>query len=354
MNYKKLHFLISIFAALALTVSSVSAQQPDVKNNRIGTAAASELLIPVGSRAMAMAGATIATTTGVNAIHWNPAGLGHMDASAEGMFSTMSYIADITTNYGAIALNFGGFGKLAFSVKALDFGDIPLTTTDDPEGFAGRTFSPTFINVGLTYARQFTDAIAAGVNFKIISESMQRVAGNGFAVDVGVQYHGVAGFDGVNLGVAIKNFGPRVNFDGTGLLRQAQATDGRRPVQYYASEAGSFELPSSVEIGLAYENKINDQLSWNVAGAYENNNLALDGYKVGGEVSYNVGMSLALAGRAGIEANDKAADDADIFGPSFGFGLTYMSPGVDITIDYAYRSVDYFNNNNMFGIRLGF
>lgn len=354
MKYRKFNFLISIFAALAFTVSGVSAQQPDVNNERIGTAAASELLIPVGSRAMAMGGATIATTSGVNAIHWNPAGLGHMEGSAEGMFSTMSYIADITTNYGAIALNFGGFGRLAFSIKALDFGEIPFTTTDDPEGFAGRTFSPSFINVGLTYARQFTDAIAAGVNFKIISENMHRVSGNGFAVDVGVQYQGVAGFRGVNLGVAIKNFGPRVNFDGTGLLRNAQATDGRRPVQFYASEAASFELPSSVEIGLAYVNNINDQLSWNVAGAYENNNLALDGYKGGGEITYKVGMSLVLAARGGIEVNDTGADDDDIFGPSAGFGLTYMTPGVDITIDYAYRSVEFFENNNMFSIRLGF
>lgn len=354
MKQSKVNFLISIFAAVALMVSSVSAQEPDVKNERIGTAAATELLIPVGARALAMGGAAAATTAGIDALHWNPAGLGRMEGSAEGMFSTMKYIADITTNYGAVGLNFGGFGKVAFSVKALDFGDIPFTTVDDPEGVAGRTFAPSFITVGLSYARQFTDAITAGGTLKIISENMHRVSGKGFAVDVGVQYHGVAGFKGVNLGVVIKNFGPQVNFDGSALLRTAQATDGRRPTQFYSSEAASFELPSSVEIALAYENSINENLSWNVSSAYENNNLALDGYKVGGEVKYNVGMRLSLAARGGIELNDKGADDADIFGPSFGFGLTYFTPGVDITIDYAYRAVDFFDSNNMFSLKLAF
>lgn len=352
MKHRFMYSLIGICLAFAVVNSAWA--QTDVANKRIGTSAASELLIPVGARDMAMGGATISGTSGVDALHWNPAGLGRMEASAEGLFSSMAYIADIRVNYGAIGLAFGNFGKVGFSIKALDFGEIPLTTVDDPENFTGRTFSPTFITLGVTYARQFTDAITAGATLKLVSEDMHRVSGNGFAVDVGVQYHGVAGFRGLNLGVALKNIGPQISFDGPGLLRLAQAEEGQRPTQYYQSKAASWELPSSVEIGLGYVRKVNDEMDVTILSSYQNANLALDEYHVGGEVAYKVGSTLAVAARGGYVTTDKGADDAQIFGPTVGFGFTYKSTGVNITVDYAYRTVDFFSNNNMFSVKLAF
>jgi hypothetical protein len=247
----------SVFAFLlvcvmvAVMVSSLSAQQ-EGRNKRIGTASATELLIPVGARDMAMGGASLAISQGVDAIFWNPAGLARQTSAAEGTFTTMSYIGDIQVNYGAVGINFSGFGTVGLSIKALDFGDIALTTNDDPENLSGRTYSPTFLTVGLSWSRAFTDAITAGLTFKVISEKIARVSGSGFAVDLGVQYHNVGGFNGLHLGVALKNMGPQVSFDGPGLLRDATSSDGRRPEQFYSSKAASFDLPSMVELGLAY------------------------------------------------------------------------------------------------------
>lgn len=324
-----------------------------VNNDRIGTAAATELLIPVGARDMAMGGSSAAITTGVDAIHWNPAGLGRLSGAAEGVISSMSYIADIRVNYGAVGINFGGFGVVGLSVKALDFGEIPLTTVDDPEGLAGRTFTPSFVILGFSYARAFTDAITAGGTVKIINENMHRVTGSGLAFDVGVQYHNVAGFNGLNLGVALKNVGPQVTYGGPGLLRLARAADGRRPTQYFESKAASWELPSSVEIGVTFGRDATENLRYNVNGAFVNNNLALDSYKFGGEVVYSSG-SLAFAGRGGIDLLDKGPQDDQIFGPTVGFGISYATAGLNITIDYVYRTVDFFENNNMFSLKFGF
>ena len=351
MKYRSLLHLVVICAGLAFMVSGLLAQ--DVKNDRIGTAAATELLIPVGARDMAMGGSGIAISSGVDAIFWNPAGLGRMTGSAQGMFSTMNYIADIRLNYGAVGLNFGGFGTVGISIKSMDFGNIPLTTADDPEGFAGRTFSPSFVVVGVTYGRAFTDAITAGGTLKLIREDMHRVTGSALAFDFGIQYHGVAGFQGLNLGVALKNVGPQVNFDGPGLLRLAQAADGNRPTQFFASNAASWELPTSVEIGVSYTRTLAENFSYAVNGSFANNNLALDSYKLGGEVKYDLG-TLLVAGRGGIDLMDKGADDAQIFGPTLGFGLTYLTPGVDITLDYAYRQTDFFDSSSMFSLVLGF
>jgi hypothetical protein len=351
MKSRFLLFIGILCVLIAGTVGSLMAQ--DVGNKRIGTAAGSELLIPVGARDMAMGGASIATSWGIDAIYWNPAGLSRMTGSAEAMLSTMSYIADIRVNYGAVGLKFGGFGTVGFSIKALDVGDILLTTTDDPEGLAGRTFSPSIVVLGLSYARSFTDAITAGGNLKLISENMQRVTGSGFAIDVGIQYHGVAGFKGVQLGVALKNVGPQMSFDGPGLLRLAEANDSRRPTQYFQTKAASWELPTTIELGLAYTRDVGESVNYNFSGSYTNNNLALDSYKVGGEVMLKM-SSLTLAGRGGIELLDKGAQDDQIFGPTAGFGFTYKTPGIDLGLDFAYRSVDFFDSNQMFSLRLGF
>jgi hypothetical protein len=343
-----------IFTALLFcVVAGLLFSTAEAQNKRIGTAAATELLIPVGARDLAMGGATIANSEGVESIHWNPAGLGLLKHSAEGMFSSMSYIADINVNYGAAAANFGEFGTIALSIRSVDFGDIPLTTNEDPEGRSGRIFSPAYVTVGLSYGRALTDAISTGLTLKLVSEQMDRASATGFAFDFGVQYHGLVGVQGLQLGVAIKNIGPQMKYDGPGLYRNAISSDGLRPEQKFKTEAASFELPSLVEIGLAYRQRVGDEMMYSLNGSFTNNNLYLDQYSFGGELGYMV-ESVQLFGRAGYAFVAQAESDAKIFGPTFGVGITYSAPGLDITLDYAFRQVDLFDNNNVFSLKLGF
>ncbi len=344
-----------LLCAIILCVAVLgSTYNTEAQNKRVGTAAATELLIPVGARDFAMGGATISNAFGVEAIHWNPAGLSRMKYSAEGMFSTMTYLADIGVNYGAVGIEFGGFGTVGLSVKSLNFGDIPLTTNDDPEGLSGRLFSPTYFTLGLSYSKTLTDAVSAGFTAKFISEQIDRVSASGVAFDFGVQYHNLAGISGLQVGIAIRNIGPQMKFDGSGLLRSAISGDGRRPEQKYKSEAASFELPSLVELGVAYSRMMGENMSYSVNGSFTNNNLYLDEYKLGGEFGYFLN-SFKLFGRAGMEMIPDIDDTADlIFGPAFGFGIVYASPGMDITIDYAYRQVDLFDGNNVISLKLGF
>jgi hypothetical protein len=348
MKKRVLFLTIILCVALAVVVDPVDAQ-----NKRIGSAAAPELLIPVGARDMAMGGSSLASSSGVEAIHWNPAGLGRLNRDAEGMFSSMSYIADINVNYGAVAASFGDFGVIGLSLKSLDMGDIPLTTAEDPEGEGGRFFSPTYFTLGFSYARALTTSISAGASIKIVQESIDRVSATGLALDFGVQYHGLIGIQGLQLGVAVKNIGPQMKFDGPGLLRTAVATGGSRPEQQYKSEAASFELPSTVEIGLGYGGRMGDNMLWNVTSSFTNNNLYLDEYRVGGEVGMTL-ESLRLFGRAGIGMVPQAADNENIFGATFGFGIGYAATGLDITVDYAYREVEFFDANQVISIKLGF
>lgn len=336
-------FLLSVF-------NPVEAQ-----NNRTGTASATQLLIPVGGRDLAMGGSSIAISNGVEAVYWNPAGFGVMSSSAEGLFSRMSYIADIGVNYGVVGVDFGGFGNMALSIKSLDFGDISLTTNDDPDGASGRTYSPTFVTVGLTYARSLTDAISAGGTVKIVSEQIARVSASAVAFDFGVQYRNLANVPGLHLGVTVKNIGPQMQYDGPGLYRNATTSDGDRPEQKFKSEAASFELPSLIEIGLGYERRFTDNVMLGMTGTFSNNNLYSDEYKIGGEVGYILGPSIRLYGRAGYGITPQLENgDDQIFGFTLGAGLFYATAGMDITIDYAYREVDLFDGNQVLSVKLGF
>ncbi|GAF76391.1 unnamed protein product, partial [marine sediment metagenome] len=119
---------------------------------RIGTAAGTQALIPVGARGLAMGGADLAYTRGLDAIHWNPAGFAVMEGNAAGLFSTMTFFNDIRLNYFAAGFKSPKLhGGIGVSVRAFDFGDIPITTMEDMDGASGKTFSPTFATIGLTY-----------------------------------------------------------------------------------------------------------------------------------------------------------------------------------------------------------
>lgn len=348
MKSNKLFMAVAVLLCLVVLADGGYAQ-----NKRIGTASATQLLIPVGARDLALGGAAIANSKGVEAIYWNPAGLGRMHNSAEGMFSSMSYIADIGVSYAGVAGTFGEFGTLGLAITTLDFGDIPLTTQDDPENFSQRFYSPSFVTVGLAYGRGLTDAISVGFTGKIVSEQIDRAGATGFALDIGIQYSKLIGVQGLELGVAVKNIGPQMKYEGSALYRPAIATDGRRPEQRYLSEAASFELPSVVEIGLSYEGKVENNIMYGVNGTFTNNNLYLDEYKLGAEVGLML-EEIELYGRVGMGLVPQAKDDENIFGESFGLGVHWNAPGIDITVDYAFRAVTFFDGNNVFSVKFGF
>lgn len=348
MKASKWFITVAVLLALVVLADSGVAQ-----SKRVGTAAASQLLIPIGARDLALGGASIANTKGVEAMYWNPAGLGRIHSGAEGMFSTMSYIADINVNYGAVAANFEGFGVVGLSFTALDFGDIPLTSESDPENQQGRFFSPSFMTLNFGFARGLTDAIAAGMNLKLVSEKVERVSASAFALDLGIQYKGLVGVKGLELGVAVKNIGPQMKYEGPGLYHSALTQEGLRPTQRLLSEAGSFELPSVIEIGLSYEGLVENNIYYGVNGVFSNNNLYNDEYKVGAELGYQM-ETFEIYGRFGMGFVPQVEKVDNIFGESFGVGVHWNAPGVQFTVDYAYRSAQYFNGNNVFSIKFGF
>ena len=206
---KKIVF--TIFLTLTL-ISNCLVAGP---KNKIGLSSAAELLIPVGSIGTSMGGSNLATTTGLDAIYWNPAGLSYLSTkTGEVMFSNQKYIADIDLNYFAGAYKLPNVGTFGVSVKAMSFGDIEVTTANSPDG-TGETFSPTYLTIGLSYGRNMTDRIAFGTTMKLLYEEISRESAKGVAFDFGIQYNVIG--SGLQFGVALLNLGPAMAFTGADL-----------------------------------------------------------------------------------------------------------------------------------------
>ena len=325
--------------------------------SRNGTGGATELLIPAGPRGIALAGSNAATSRGIDALFWNPAGIAHMSNSATATFSHMNYIADIGVEYGAIAANFEGFGIVSFNIKSLSVGSIPITTNSQPDG-TGQTYSPQFLIAGASYSRELTDRVAIGITFNYISETIDQVNANGIAFNAGLQYNDLGDIKGLSFGLVIKNIGPQMTYGGPGLLIQASPTGSTsepsnsfdRPPSFYNINAASFNLPSSFEIGFGYTPVINDINSIQLTTNYQNNNFTGDLYNLGAEYGYNKTLFI----RAGYAYSPNDQDPNYIYGLSLGAGIEYNLGSVDLMFDYAYRHVKYFDANHVIAVTLGF
>jgi hypothetical protein len=323
---------------------------------RRGTAGALELLLPVGSRGTALGGNFISAISGVEAIHWNPAGVAASSYSAELMASHFNYIADIDVEYAAVAAKLGNLGYFGLSLRTLDFGEIPVTTEAAPEG-TGELFSPTFVTVGFTFSRQMTDRIFFGTNMKIVTESIEAQSATGVGFDFGLQYS--TGPGGVKLGIALKNLGPNMKFDGSGTETRV-AIGGTEPgtrVENLRTPLAAFELPSTLEIGLSYDLTFGEMGNLTVAGNFMNNNFGLDQYGLAGEYNYNDLIFLRGGYTLAYDSEGDeflSSEEGFLFGPSLGGGVNLNLGAFDLSLDYAYRTAKLFDNNQWFSMTLGF
>lgn len=336
---------------ILLVVAGLGTQLYAGGQDRAGTSAAPHLLIPIGARYLAMGGGPTANATGVEALFWNPAGVDRSMHDVDAMFSHRTFIADIALNYFAVTGKLG-FGTVGLSLKSLNIGDIPVTTEAQPDG-TGEIFSPSYFVLGVTYSRQLTDRISIGVSANMISETFAQVSSTGISFDAGVQYRDVLAIPRLDIGVAMKNIGPPMKYGGSGLWIEASAPGSQRGVTFYKVEAAAFELPSVVEIGIAYTNTFDESNRLQVSGTFQNNNYAYDEYRLGLEYAFKDMLFLRGGGLIGAGSSDQTPH---IFqNLTLGAGVMFTNvEGVNVAVDYAYVPVKYFTTNHAFSIKLGF
>ncbi|RLD66530.1 MAG: hypothetical protein DRI84_04565 [Bacteroidetes bacterium] len=313
---------------------------------RKGTAGAEQLLIPVGARSIATSGAFNSHFSGLESVYYNPGGLDRMNGT-EAMFNMMSYIADINVSYFAIGTK-TDFGSLALTYKALDFGDIPVTTTASPDG-TGQTYSPNFFVLGLTYSKLITDRVSAGVTMSLINESIMNTDAAGWAIDFGVQYRFSKNF---SLGVAVKNIGANMNYSGEDLKIKAEvpggALGGGNTV--YEVDTETFQIPSYFDLSLGYTFDFDESNNLSVAGLFRNNNSFEDYVHLGLEYDF---MDVVFL-RGGYSLPMESNDDA-IYSWTAGAGVNFtFADALNLRFDYAFRPVSEFpTDNHVFTLLIG-
>jgi len=337
---KTLRIIGCTIVVLAMAASAFAGNE-----GRIGTAGAQELRIPIGSRGIAMAGAAIAGITGTEAIFWNPAGVAEIEGT-EAAFSHLKYIADMQVNFAAVATRVGDFGTMALSAKVLTMDDIDVTTEIFPEG-TGEVFAPTFSVFALTYSRRLTDRVSFGVNAMYINESIFRESASGIAFDFGFIYD--PNWRGLKFGAVIKNWGPEMSFDGPDFDVDIRipGSDPNSPMKTVRTKSTSFELPSSVQLGMAYELVNQDRNMLVLNSTYQSNNFNNDEFRFGGEYAYNDVIFL----RGGYSASNQ---EEYIEGLTLGLGFGFYVGETRMLIDYSWAQTEYFDDKQFYTVKIQF
>ncbi len=237
----------SLALALALLIWGSFAT---VAQDKVGTTAAPFLGIGVGARAVGMGNAYVALAEDPVALYWNPAGVVQMRTSGV-EFSNSTWFVDSRFQHVAAVLNTGNIGHLGISIMALNYGEIEVTTIDNPEG-TGEQFSPLDLAVGLSYARALTDRFSAGLTVKYIQQSVWNESATGMALDMGVFYR--SDVKNLRIGMSMSNFGTDLRLEGKDLrvaYDVAPNQEGNNPRLPANLEVDKWPLPLVFRVGVA-------------------------------------------------------------------------------------------------------
>ncbi len=338
--------IVSIF-----TGATMFAGNPD----RQGEAGAGELLINPWAASSGLHTLNTASISGVEAMRLNVAGIGRgFEKTSLALSNTQMFVGTgVQVNSFGVAQKISQSHTLGVSIVSLDFGDIPITTYELPEGTGGN-FSPRFLQLGVGYAYTYQNKISVGVLFRTVSETLDDVAATAFAVDAGVSY--VAGEkENFKLGVSIRNVGTPMKFGGEGLSFLGKNPDGDGDYQLtFSHRPAGFELPSLLNIGVSYDFYLESRSYIRALGNFTSNAFSLDELGAGLEANFRNFFVARVAYK--YEIGTALLDERNAYsGLAAGFSvMTPLKKGSNrkISLDYAYRATHVFNGTHNFGVRL--
>lgn len=322
---------------------------------RSGQSGASELLINPWSRSSGWGACNVANVRGLEGMYNNIAGLAFIEKT-ELLFSRTNWLsygendAVSYVNSFGFSQKVGESGVLALGIMAMDFGDIEITTEELPDGGVG-TYSPKYMNIGLSYAKTFSNSIYGGFTIRMISEQISDMSASGIAFDAGIQY--VTGAkDNLKFGIALKNVGPRMSFSGDGLsFRDYVNPNYEMTIEQKSSE---YELPSLLNIGVSYDilsTETKQRLTG--AGTFTSNAFQKDQYRLGCEYAFKE-MFMVRCGYTYEEGiRTPSTRTTALRGPSAGFTVEIpMGTSTKFGLDYSYRHTDPFQGVHSIGARI--
>lgn len=346
---------------IGMFTHSASAGNPD----RAGQAGATELLINPWARSSGFASANTASVRGLEAQYLNVAGMA-FTTKTEVLFSNTQWLvgSGVMINSFGLSQKIGEAGVIGLAIMNMSFGDIDITTSDLPEGGIG-TFSPNYLNIGVSYAKNFSNSINGGVTVRIINQSISNLSASGVAFDAGISYTTRLGSkdkeknkDNLQFGISLKNVGPPMKYKGDGLSVRGSlpGSDNSLTLEYRSAK---YEMPSSLNIGVTYHWK-DKKLANRITGAanFTSNSFSKDQFNFGLEYSFKElfmlrGGYVLQFGKGGQDIAGSA-----LVGPTagatveVGLGKKDAERKTKLGIDYSFRLTNPFAGVHAIGIRL--
>jgi hypothetical protein len=348
--------IIKIRAILLAGILFYNYQSVQAGNkDRTGQAGATELLINPWARSSGIASAGVAAVRGIEAQAINVAGLAFTQKT-EIVFARTAWLVGTGSNLNAFGLSqkIGSSSVLGLGFTSMGFGEIMRTNPDNPEGGLG-TFSPRFLNINISYAKEFSNSIYGGINLKVINQSISNLSATGVAIDAGVQY--VTGKrKELKFGISLRNIGTPIKYSGDGLSSRATMPIGTSLT--IEQRSARFELPSQLNIGGAYDiyfSKENTDHRITAMANFQSNSFYRDIYQLGGEYAFK-NMFMA---RLGYNFESQLFSEVNRTNALTGFcaGATIEVPvnkkGSVMGIDYSFRASNPFSGSHAIGLRLG-
>jgi len=344
---KKIYLLVLCFG---LAASCLFAGNPD----RQGEAGAAQLLMNPWAPSAGLHSLNTANVMGVESMRINPAGLSRMTGTNV-MIGYANYLQGTGLSMQSIGVSSRGKGgsAIGFSIHSLDFGDVPVTTTNQPEG-TGALLNISFINIGLTYSYTFEEAVSVGFTLRGVSEGTSDVSAFGFAIDAGVQY--VTGDnDEFKFGLSLRNIGSKMAYGGQGLATSAPSPD---PTDDFAltlnQRPASFEMPSLLNIGISYDllSGIEDQRV-TLIGNFTANSFSRDQLGAAMEYAFREQFIARVGYRTDMETDELTEIplyDGLSAGASIRVPLKKGDRSRGFSVDYAWRNTRIFNGTHNIGL----
>ncbi len=312
-----------------------------------GTTAAQFLKIGIGARAAAMGESQVADVTDASAIFWNPAGMARIKGN-QLMLVRTNWIAGIKYDFAGLVVPMQTIGTFGLFYSGLTMGEMKVRTEYKPEG-TGELFSASSIALGISYARNMTERFSFGLTAKYIREQIWHESASTMAMDVGIVYRTT--FRNLRLGMAISNYGGKMQMDGKDLLTFKDIDPnlkGNNPNVIAKLNTEKYDIPIIFRVGLAYDPIKTD---------FQRITMSVDGVTPNDFNEYlNFGMEYAFRETVFLRAGYRGIGVQELEGGlSLGGGLSYkINQGFGLMIDYAYVDYGKLNNVQRFSLSLLF
>ncbi|NJC25085.1 PorV/PorQ family protein [Neolewinella antarctica] len=340
---------------LLLTSGVLCAGNPD----RQGEAGAAQLLMNPWAPSAGLHSLNTSSVMGVEAMRINPAGLSRASGTNV-MLGYANYLSgsDISMQAIGVSSSLKGGGAIGISLHSLSFGDVPVTTTNIPEG-TGANLDLAFLNIGLTYSYTFEQKVSVGVTLRGVSEGTSDVSAFGFAIDAGIQY--ITGeADEFKFGVSLRNVGSRMRYAGQGLATTSENPDPRSDYALtFNQRAVGFEMPSILNIGASYDfltasEALRDHRV-TVMGNFTANSFSRDQLGGAAEYAFREQFVARVGYRTDVDTDELT--EAPLYeGLSAGASVRVPFSKADrskmVSFDYAFRSTRIYGGTHNVGLSL--